>query len=509
MSEPTAAELREAAAAAAKAEREAKAAAAAQAKAEREAQKAEKEAEKERAAVEAARRKAELIRSLQSLEGHLAETAERVMPTGPSSYAIADPETGVWSDLTSGEVFQEIIFRMRPWESNEGLKLDPSDRRTMIQDAIDKHCLAAGSIQFGDQAHLVGLPGGRVVDLRDGSIRKSKPEDHLARWHVAAVGPEADPFDQGSPWESKAAEPTEWLALFQRLVPNPEYRQYIAMALGASLWGKAMPGRAHIFLGAPGSGKSLLVEMVGKALGEMAHFDQEGKATLGATGEGHQQKLLHIVERATVVIADELEATGDVSTIKSRLDGSPMTLSPKGGSERTMKPRWAVWGTANDYLKGALDPGVMRRIVYIPTEDIVQSEELWAETAERLNGQLPQLLSWLVRWAIKSGGRMPVIPQSLRVVQSEAAIDADPIKAFVEAHCTASSDLAAGLRTRDIRRALAAVADINTTDKALSSRLAQAGFTSRILNGSRLWHIELSREASQLLGIGNNFRPHF
>lgn len=248
------------------------------------------------------------------------------------------------------------------------------------------------------------------------------------------------------------------------------------------------------------------MDAVGSCLEQMTVRDAEGRGVFGELGQGHQSKLLHIAKRGTLVICDELEAQGaDNSTIKARIDGKPLALSGKGTGEELVAPRWSIWGTANDYVRGSVDPGVSRRIITIQTEPNSMPQEWWSSTVAEIHAELPYLLAWLLDEAVKSQRKLPAMPAALDEAQKDVARDSDPLGGFFEAHCQKSSDQTTGIRTREILEAVKAETGITVTAKGITTRLMQAGFTRHQNGGMSLWHLTLSPEAEKLAQLGGIF----
>ena len=237
-----------------------------------------------------------------------------------------------------------------------------------------------------ENLEVAGLPSGKVVDLRNATVRPVADGERIYR--CLGCNP-----DCGKPdlWLHTLAEtlPDDCLDFFQRFV-------------GYCLTGYT---REHIFLFAVGggrNGKSTVLGTVQKLLGEY-WCGLPQTALVGGHYEQHPEWLARI-EGVRLVSALELPENGRwrLPLLKALVAGDPMTARRMrmGSFEFTPQCKVIVAGNHKPNL-GTVDKAFESRLVLLPFERTFEGAAVDRELPDKLHAELPRILEWAIEGACK------------------------------------------------------------------------------------------------------------
>lgn len=130
------------------------------------------------------------------------------------------------------------------------------------KDSIMKECKALFTDErfeelLDSHAHLIGFENG-VYDLRMHEFREGLPDDYIS-------------FSTGRhyiPYDSQSIEAKEVEGFFEKIFTNPSVRRYVKDVLTIILDGSIRQEKFYMFTGSGSNGKSKILELVQKAIGE-------------------------------------------------------------------------------------------------------------------------------------------------------------------------------------------------------------------------------------------------
>lgn len=269
---------------------------------------------------------------------------------------------------------------------------------------------------------ILGVPGGRVVDLKTGLARPARREDLVTKRAGAA-------FDH-------LATCPAFRRFLERIQPDREIRAYLSRKCGYDLTGLI---REHVFSIAWGSGangKSTLARALAKAWGDYA---------TQASPE------MFLLQRGASIPSDVAALRGVRLCLSLESDSGSFLNEPRvkaltGGdlvSARFLYGEWFqfrptakfIFGTNHRPVVSGTDLAIWRRIHLIPFSVTIPPEEQDPSLAEKLEAEAAGILAWAVRGCVDylAVGLNPPAPVLAAV--EEYRETSDLIRAFVEERC--------------------------------------------------------------------------
>ena len=275
-----------------------------------------------------------------------------------------------------------------------------------------------------------------LIDLRTSTLR---PHDRAAL-NTKCVDIVFDPEARCPEWERLV----NWA-----MCDNPETVQFLQRVTGYALTGDTRE-RALFFLhGGGGNGKSTVVGIIQKLLGEASGYWQKLDAkSLGqvfnASGSApnpdiaklHDARLVTVSEMSQGARLNEAlikDLTGGQDMITARfLNKDPITFLPK------FKIFW--YGNHKPTIKGT-DKGIWSRLHLIPFENHITKEQEDGELPNRLAKELSGILNWsltgCLEWQSKGLGTPAVVKEATEAFRNEE----DTLGQFLADMCDLGPDL--------------------------------------------------------------------
>jgi putative DNA primase/helicase len=177
-----------------------------------------------------------------------------------------DPVTGLYLERRRGPIFEigEFIKAQEPPNANKTLH-----RRLHSEKAVsaverlskDRPEFRATANQFDPDPWMLGLPGGRVLDLRTGEERETRPSDRLTR--ALPVAPSKLPPQESCP---------RWLQYLEQTHPGDlELHGYLQRFFGYAITASVREECIIFFIGKAGSGKNTCYETIQAVFGSYCH----------------------------------------------------------------------------------------------------------------------------------------------------------------------------------------------------------------------------------------------
>lgn len=281
--------------------------------------------------------------------------------------------------------------------------------------------IASSPDQWNTNPMLLGVPGG-VIDLRDGSSRPARPDDHISM--RCAVAPEP-------------GVPKLWLGHLRRVLKDDtELIGFLQRFFGYMLTGEVGEHALVFLYGKGGNGKGTVVETVIKLMGDYGYAAPVNLLMESKT-ERHPVELAMLRSRRGVSCSEPAQgARWDDGRVKWLTGGDTITARSMGENLRSFAPthKLLVMGNHKPSLR-SVDDAIRRRFCIVDFGLKIPREEMDTRFPEKLREEWPQILSWMIEgsmlWQEGGLGR----PDSLVKATESYLQDEDTINQWIEEQC--------------------------------------------------------------------------
>lgn len=397
-----------------------------------------------------------------------------------------------WAPDTGGEVRRRAKEVVRALANELDQSTDPkellkhiarSETRKGIEAMID---LAADQVpiapeQLDADPWLLNATNG-TVNLQTGELERHRRDDLLTKQVPVAYNPDA-------------TAPT-WEAFVEQILPDAGVRAFVQRAIGYSITGVI---RDHVLLllhGAGANGKSTLLLVVLRLLGDYAAKARQDLLMSGRRGGGSANPDVAGLKGVRFVTAIE---TGegrrlDEVTVKELTGGDPITARYLYGNPFSFMPTHTVWLATNHKpeVRGT-DLAIWRRLHLVPFDVAIPKVEQVKDLADRIIAtEAEGVLAWMVRGCLDWQRHGLAAPDAITRATSEYQQEMDVLAKFLAEECILSED--AWVKSKDLHVAYRdwckSVGEEPLSQKALAPRLKQRGLVSKRSDpsGAYCWH---------------------
>ena len=248
----------------------------------------------------------------------------------------------------------------------------------------------------------------------------------------------------GTPFLPDAAGPN-WLRFVESLMPDPEVRSFLQRVLGLALLGGNPEQIVLIFLGDGGNGKSTLLRIIGRVLGDYTvpckiELFLETRMTSAASASPEELKL----PGARLLLCTEPDRIVQLSAkkIKAFTGGDARPIRAPYAEEEFVYVPAGIPVIQCNRTPGLdmEDHGAKRRLVFVPFEarlDRLPRELRRDQRAidAELRGEEPAILNWLIDGFLDYRRRGLEVPAKAADLKRIHVAMHDPLGAFLEARC--------------------------------------------------------------------------
>ena len=289
--------------------------------------------------------------------------------------------------------------------------------------------------QWDTEGDLMGLPCGDVWDLETGI-----PTPNFRRWPISKTTG-VDPAEcQGE--TCKLFCKCLWHTFLYEVTGGDKGMiQGLQLSVGASLFAGNRDHKVHLICGDGGTGKSLFLNTVAKALGDYA--GAMPASVLAGKGNDHPTGLAGIVDKRFVAVQ---EVTGDMwkeEALKTISGGDFIPVRFMRQDFFTVKPECTLWMSTNQPPNlRQVDNSIKRRLRIWPFEH--KPTEVDTRLGEKL--QEPDMLGRVLQWALRGAWEYNSLEgeiddcQAVLQATKEYFDEADTIGAWLQA-CTTPSQI--------------------------------------------------------------------
>ena len=281
--------------------------------------------------------------------------------------------------------------------------------------------LARPQEDFDTNLMALNTPAG-LVNLADGSIRPTTPEDWVTR--CTTVAPQA-------------GEAPHWDAFLEHLTGgDDDLASFLQRWCGYCLTGLMGEKKLVFVYGAnSNTGKSTFVNAINHAIGDY------GRGTDVATFMGGKQNTDALAQLPGVRLASATEASAgqkwDDKIVKAITGGDQIEARKMYGSEFSYRPQFKmlIAGNHRPALKN-IDAAMLKRILIVPMNIVVAEEEIDRTLGVKLEEEAPAILQWMIDGCLawQREGLNP--PAAVQAATEEYAEEADALSRWLEDNCT-------------------------------------------------------------------------
>ena len=249
--------------------------------------------------------------------------------------------------------------------------------------------------QLDSNPYLVGLTGGKCLDLKMVHVRTIKPTDHLTKSIGASYG-----VNETCPnWEKSILE---WCCGDQELV------SFLQTLIGYSLSGLTTDHRLYFLYGNGKNGKSVFINILSALFGQNGvSIDPSSLMELKRTSGQATGDIARLAGKR-FISSNELPNNGMFNEeFVKRITSGDTTVARqlyKSDFEFTPVGKLFISGNNQPIIRGR-DEGIWRRIALIPFDAKISSPDSFLD--QKLKQELSGILNWAIEgWKVFSGNDM-------------------------------------------------------------------------------------------------------
>jgi putative DNA primase/helicase len=398
-------------------------------------------------------------------------------------------EAGVWRDdpdrveareaaeRTARDLLRDAADERDPERAKRLLSLGQramtAGRLTAMLDVAEPH-IALAADDLDRDPWLLGCRNG-VVDLRTSDLLAHDPGHLLTRQATAAYHADADA--------------PRWSAFLDRVLPDPDVREFAARLVGMALVGRQRDHVLPILHGTGANGKTTFVEAVASALGTYAAKVQTD-VLIGRHERGGATPELLRLRGQRLVVADEPDAGGRLreATVKALTGGDTVVARGLYADPVEFTPTHTLALVTNHRpdVQGG-DEGVWRRLLLVPFVVGIPRDEWDLDLPLRLAAEADGILGWAVAGCRSYQNRGLDPPAQVRAATDAYRSEQDHLAEFVADECVVSPDVR--VTNGQLRHAYEQWCTSNgvepLTATALGTRLTDRGWPGKVSGSTR------------------------
>lgn len=275
---------------------------------------------------------------------------------------------------------------------------------------------------------LVNCANG-TLDLRDRVLRPHNPHDQNTKIATGA-------YDQ-------TANKTIWRAFLDRILPDPEERDYLQRVIGQAVYGGVREHLFPVLTGKGANGKGTVYGAICNAFGDYAAIINPDMLMMHDRGGVGGPEMM-VLRGARLVVASELgqDKVLDDALMKRLTGGDLLTARHLFREPVTWRPSHQLVYVSNHKPKTrGDDDAVWRRMRIIPFDVVIPDAEQDPTLGETLTLHADAILTWAVDGFFDredNGGMRE--PAAVLVATQTYQYENDAIKRFLEDRCEVRRD---------------------------------------------------------------------
>ena len=254
-------------------------------------------------------------------------------------------------------------------------------------------------------------------------------------------------------YDPKAEAPL-FHAFLHRIMPDAEMRGFLQRWFGLSMTALTGEQKLCFFHGEGGNGKSVLVDLMARLMGDYASTAKiESLTGRNRRGGGDATPDLVPLMGARMVRASEPEEGEKLQEgiIKELTGGEPLLIRALHSDFVEVKPifKLTISGNHKPEIRG-LDEGIWRRVLLVPFLVQIPKHEKDLELPAKLWAERDGIFQWLVEGLLDylEGGLRE--PDAVLDATREYREESDPVGLFLDSACVVSGDPIDSLHAKDL-----------------------------------------------------------
>lgn len=268
-----------------------------------------------------------------------------------------------------------------------------------------------------------------TLDLRDGTLREHRREDHLRRQVPVDYDPEA--------------EAPIFEAFLREVQPDGEMRDFLQRAAGYSATGATSEQKLLLLHSSGQSGKSTLVELMFDLLGDYAKtLPAETLAQRNGDRIPNDVARLDGARFVSVIEFDD-SARLNERLVKQLTGGDTVTARFMRGEFFDFRPQCTIWVSSNHRpVVTGTDEGIWRRFLLVDFPVHIPDDERDDTLGARIRAtELPGLLRWVVEGAVEWYRQRLSPPASVLAATADYRQSSDLLGALLDEEFVLGGDL--------------------------------------------------------------------
>lgn len=304
-------------------------------------------------------------------------------------------------------------------------------KEAMLKECQHQETIPAVNNDFDSYEMLLNTESG-IVDLMSGEIL-----EHDKKYMLSKIIPSHIDMQK---------EPKQWLKFLDEVfLGDKEMVSWIQKAVGYTLTGSTREQCLFICYGDGSNGKSVFLDIVSRLLGEYAVNAQVETILERKNGSSNYTSDLARLKGARFVTTGENNEGSKMNEglLKQLTGGEKITARFLYGTEFEFYPNFKLWLATNHkpIIRGT-DKGIWRRIMAMPFLLQVDGKKRDKNLVFKLEQELPQILGWAVKGALrwqKEDGLEP-LPKLIKESVQDYKNEMDVISAFLVEECYNETD---------------------------------------------------------------------
>lgn len=344
-----------------------------------------------------------------------------------------------WTDDTHGEIVQaakvttaqmhlaalEIADSAeRQAEAKWAMASESANRlEAMVKLARSEPGMTVTDDELDSDPWILNVANG-VVDLRTGELHAHDPARLVTRLAPVDYVP--------------AARSELWERFLERILPDPDVREFVARATGYSITGSVAEEVLLVAYGIGQNGKSKFLEAVKHAVGDYAM--QAEPDLLLARKDAHPAGVAMLAGKR-MVMATETDNGRQFAeaTVKRLTGGDTITARQLYGNFFEFVPTHTIW-MATNYRPEVLgtDEGIWRRLRIVPFEVQIPEDERDPHLGDKLAEEAPAILAWAVAGCRRWQASGLAAPAAVTMATASYRAEMDTFGDFLDERCEVS-----------------------------------------------------------------------
>ena len=237
--------------------------------------------------------------------------------------------------------------------------------------------------RLDNNRNLVGFENG-VYDLIKDEFRDGRPEDYIS------ISTHID-YNEDLSWEDEEVQ--EVMQFVSEVLPDEDEREYILILLASFLNGNIKSEHFYIWTGSGGNGKSKLIELYNKTLGDYACTLPISLITKARKGSGEANPEVAMTQGKRFAVLQEPDAQSkiNVGLMKEYTGGDTIMARQLYCAPVEFKPQFKMVLTCNQVPELPYeDEAVWRRVRCVEFKSRFMSEETYNSEMAKMNDDDPR-----------------------------------------------------------------------------------------------------------------------